>query len=122
MQMAIDREVALCVTPEVLAEYQDVARRRKFEAQRECFDRLLSEIETVAEVVEASERVAAAADEDDNRLLECAGGAGAKWLVTGNLRHFPVIWRGTRVVNARQFFEATGGLGRPAPESPSSDS
>jgi putative PIN family toxin of toxin-antitoxin system len=107
VQMAIDRKVTLCVTDIVLAEYRDVARRPKFAAQRPCFDRLLAEIEAVAEVVEPSEPAAAAPDDDDNRLLECAAGAEAKWLITGNLRHFPVYWRGTRIANARQFFDAT---------------
>jgi len=110
VRMALEREVQLCVTDIVLAEYHDVARRPKFAAQRDCFQRTLAEIEAVAELVTASEPAAAAPDDDDNRLLECAAGAGAQWLITGNLRHFPVIWRGTRIVNARQFFTANPGL------------
>ncbi len=119
VRMAVERDVTLCVTDVVMAEYRDVARRPKFSAQRECFDRMLAEIEAVAEVVEPSERVEAAPDDDDNRLLECAAGAGARWLITGNLRHFPVLWRGTQVANARQFFTANPGLS--AGESPSAN-
>jgi putative PIN family toxin of toxin-antitoxin system len=107
VRLAIDRHVTLCVTEIVMAEYREVARRPKFSAQRDCFDRLLAEIEAVAEVVTPSEPAAATQDDDDNRLLECAAGAEAQWLITGNLRHFPVYWRGTRIANARQFFDAT---------------
>jgi predicted nucleic acid-binding protein len=47
-------------------------------------------------------------DEPDNRFLECAEAAKADFLITGNLRHFPKEWKGTRVVTARQFADLEG--------------
>lgn len=41
----------------------------------------------------------------DNRFLECAEAAGAQYPVTGNKRHFPGNWKGTQVVNGREFVE-----------------
>jgi hypothetical protein len=29
----------------------------------------------------------------------------ADYLITGNKRHFPSVWRSTKVVNAREFIE-----------------
>jgi predicted nucleic acid-binding protein len=55
--------------------------------------------------VTAAETVSAATDEDDNRFLECAAAAGAEYLVTGNLRHYPAEWARTQVVNARGFVD-----------------
>ncbi|MBV9037914.1 MAG: hypothetical protein JO182_25715 [Acidobacteriaceae bacterium] len=42
--------------------------------------------------------------EADNRFLECVEAAQADFLITGNKRHFPAEWEGTRIVNAREFF------------------
>ena len=38
---------------------------------------------------------------DDNHVLECAVSAGAQYLVTGNVRHFPPEYKAIRVVTAR---------------------
>lgn len=116
IRRTLSGEFTWCVTEEVLAEYRDVARRPKFADRAECFRQMLADL-AQAVLVTPGPRVAAAADEDDNRLLECATGARADWLITGNLRHFPVVWQGTRIANARQFF--TEALGRPPRESPS---
>jgi predicted nucleic acid-binding protein len=42
----------------------------------------------------------------DNRFLECAESAGADFLVTGNRRHFPKVWKTARIVNAREFLSS----------------
>ncbi|MGA3264250.1 MAG: PIN domain-containing protein [Terracidiphilus sp.] len=44
-------------------------------------------------------------DEQDNRFLECAESAGADFLVTGNRRHFPKVWKKTRIVSTRELVE-----------------
>ena len=44
-------------------------------------------------------------DDPDNRFLECAEAAGARYLVTGNLKHFPKPYKGTQVVTARRLLE-----------------
>jgi predicted nucleic acid-binding protein len=46
--------------------------------------------------------------EPDNRFLECAELAGAEFLVTGNKRHFPIDWKPSKIVNAREFITETG--------------
>jgi predicted nucleic acid-binding protein len=45
---------------------------------------------------------AAAGDPDDNQFLECAEAAQADYLVTGNIRHFPEVWKET----PREFIDA----------------
>jgi predicted nucleic acid-binding protein len=49
--------------------------------------------------------LAVSPDETDNRFLECAEAAGADFLVTGNRRHFPNVWKTTRIVSARELVE-----------------
>ena len=41
----------------------------------------------------------------DNRLLECAEAAKANYLVTGNTRHFPPVYKVTKIVTGRRFLE-----------------
>lgn len=120
--MALDGHLTWCVTDAVVAEYREVAARPKFAARRDAFARLLAGVSVAHRVAPgppADGAQDAATDPDDNRLLECAAGAQAHWLITGNLRHFPATWQGTRIGNARQF--VTEALGWPAPELPSTD-
>jgi putative PIN family toxin of toxin-antitoxin system len=102
-RMAVAREVMACVTPEVWGEYEEVLGREKFRAWRDRADALLADLRSAVEWVAAAGKVSAAADEDDNRFLECAETASADFLISGTLRHYPAEWAGTRMVNARGF-------------------
>jgi putative PIN family toxin of toxin-antitoxin system len=106
---ARDGRIVACVTEEVWAEYREVLLRDKFRAFRERAEAMLTALATSVVRVERGETVSAAADEDDNRFLECAEAAGAEYLVTGNLRHYPSGWAGARVVNARGFLDKGSG-------------
>ncbi len=110
MQLVLERRLTLCVTQAVMAEYREVSRRAKFEARQPCLEEMIAGLAAAAEIVEPGGPTEAAPDPDDNRFLECAEGAEAQWLVTGNARHFPVVWRGAQVGNARKFFTANPGL------------
>ena len=115
--LVLEGQLTACVTEAVMAEYREVAQRPKFATRAVCFERMIVGLERIVAVVLPSEPTTVATDPDDNRLLECADGGAARWLVTGNLRHFPGEHRGTQVVNARQFFTANPELLEP--ESPS---
>lgn len=103
--MAVAGELEACVTEEVWAEYQDVLFREKFRAVRARAEEVLAALGPVLVRVTGGDRLAVATDEDDNRFLECAVAAGADFLVTGNLRHYPERHGTTCVVNARLFFQ-----------------
>jgi putative PIN family toxin of toxin-antitoxin system len=100
---ALEGGIVACVTEEVWAEYREVLLRDKFRGFRERAETMLTALEARVVRVSAGDTVSAANDEEDNRFLECAAAAGAAYLVTGNLRHYPAEWAGTRVVNARGF-------------------
>jgi predicted nucleic acid-binding protein len=38
-------------------------------------------------------------------FIECADAARADYLITGNLKHFPRFWKGTKVISPREFIE-----------------
>ena len=101
--LALAGAYTICVSPPVLSEYRDVLARKKLQPYSERAQGLLSRLERVAISLESPLRIDAARDEDDNRFLECALATEANYLITGNLRHYPDICGGTRIVNARRF-------------------
>ena len=44
-----------------------------------------------------------ASDPDDDKFIECADAARADYLITGNRRHFPAFWKGTKIITPREF-------------------
>jgi putative PIN family toxin of toxin-antitoxin system len=91
------------VSTELWDEYREVLYREKFHRLSESAEKLLAALCPRVIRVVPSEKVAWSVDEGDNRILECAGEAQADYLITGNLRHFPVVWKDTRIINARAF-------------------
>lgn len=110
LELAVSGKLRACLSEIVVAEYKEVALRKKFDAQRQCLAWAVARLVAAAEFSEPALSCAACSDEDDNRLLECAAAAGAAYVVTGNLRHFPSEWEGVRVVNARGLLETMGAL------------
>ncbi len=108
VEMALSGAVTACVSAAVLEEYRDVLFREKFAGLHGRAREVLAGLERAALRVEPAGVVSAAADEDDNRFLECAEEGRAEYLITGNLRHYPERWGGTRIVNARGFLGAVG--------------
>lgn len=103
--MVVDGTVRLLVSTALRAEYGTVLARPKFRAIAAGARTLLTDIDSVAEVVEPEIVGGIAADPDDDMVLGCAGGGKADYLVTGNLKDFPATWRRTRIVNAGTFLD-----------------
>jgi putative PIN family toxin of toxin-antitoxin system len=103
VELAIAGKITACVSADVMAEYRDVLSRPKLASVNGRALEMLAALERAAVTVETTAHVKASIDDDDNRFLECAEAAGAEYLITGNLRHYPELWGATRVVNARIF-------------------
>jgi len=91
-----------CASPAMLNEYELVLRRPSFRFQTELVNQYLDSLRSHTLIVIPRNAVKASPDEPDNRFLECAEAAKADFLVTGNKRHFPLQWKNTRIVNARE--------------------
>ncbi len=102
-RLAATGEITPCVSVAVLAEYRDVFSRSKLSGISAVATELLASLERTALTVEPVVSIKASVDEDDNRFLECLDAAGAEFLITGNLRHYPGDWGAARIVNARTF-------------------
>ena len=101
--LAITKPAALYVSQPIIAEYRDELRRPKFNLPKGARRQLLQLILNHARVLTPSARPQVTTDPDDNMFLECADAARADYLVTGNTRHFPELWIGTKIITSSQF-------------------
>jgi putative PIN family toxin of toxin-antitoxin system len=98
--LALSGRVLPCLSRFVLDEYEAVLKRPKFDFDTRTVDRFLRDLRKVALIVDPTQRITAALDEADNRFLECAHTTRAKYLVTGNRKHFPFAsFRETQIVS-----------------------
>lgn len=102
--------VRLCVSGEVYAEYEEVIGRPRFKRSKSEIADTLRAIREMGIWVKPSHKVRACTDPDDDVFLECAQAAGAHYLVTGNLKHFPSQWADTLIVTPHQFLDAISEL------------
>jgi len=103
---SLDRDLRLFVSDPVLAEYESVLYRPKFRFRPEIITESLVQIRLNSTLVAPIATLTVSPDERDKRFLECAEAACANFLVTGNRRHFPNIWKTTRIVGARELIES----------------
>jgi uncharacterized protein len=111
---ALAKEFELCVSSDILAEYDEVLRRPKFKIEPAVVNAFL-EAAATAVFVTPTTRIQAARDQDDNKFLECAFEGRANYIVTGNLNDYPEdeAWlrssvgnpleRHIRIVSPREF-------------------
>src|ERR1039458_6290171 len=103
--IAITKPARLFVSPPILEEYSEVLRRRELGIRKGLRQQLMQLIKNRSTVVEPRYSLAVTSDLDDNRFIECADAARADYLITGNLKHFPRFWKGTKVISPREFIE-----------------
>lgn len=103
--LAITRPARLYVSPPILEEYADVLARRELHIRRGARLQFLQLIRNRSFSVVPRRRIEVAGDPDDDIFIECADPARADYLITGNRRHFPRFWKGTKVITPREFIE-----------------
>jgi uncharacterized protein len=106
IDLAISGAVQWFASESVLAEYEEVLKRPRLAIDSVKVADAVARIRAIVSVVKPAVRVSAARDPDDNKFLECAEAAQADYLVTGNIRHFPEVWKETRTVAPREFIDA----------------
>jgi putative PIN family toxin of toxin-antitoxin system len=81
------------VTEEIRQEYGGVLFRPRFGFDPTDVRAILDQLRTITKVVKPYPVMmvgpTACNDPDDNKFLECAAGAYAHYVITGNLKHFP---------------------------------
>lgn len=101
----------LCLSDEILVEYEEVLALDKFKrldqaSVREFLSTLKRHALWVVPKVSVDK---VAKDPADNAFLECALGAKADFIITGNKKHFPFEqFKGSRIVSPREFISEIG--------------
>jgi putative PIN family toxin of toxin-antitoxin system len=106
LRTILDPGTKLCVSGEIFAEYEEVLRRPRFSRVESDISAALGAIRKKGFWVRPTSRVRICSDPDDDIFLDCAQAAEAHYPVTGNLKHFPSAWAGTRIVTPREFLDA----------------
>jgi uncharacterized protein len=104
--LALGGSIQLCVSGSVYAEYEEVISRPRFQRSEEITAGALHAIREQGFWVRPAEQARMCSDPDDDIFLECAQAARAEYLVTGNIRHFPTSWAGTRIVTQRWLLDS----------------
>jgi uncharacterized protein len=103
--LVADKRCELLISHDICAEYDRVLRRPRLKLAPERIDFFLRLILKESSLVTNTVRLSISPDEPDNRFLECAEAAKADFIVTGDKRHFPKVWKTTRIVSARELLE-----------------
>ncbi len=98
--------LTLCHDPRILAEYREVLLRQKFRFDPERVETLLDQIRADGIPVAARPLKIRLPDPDDEPFLEVTLAGDARYLVTGNMKHYPAEARqGAAVLPPRAFVE-----------------
>ncbi len=103
--LAITPPARLYASRPILEEYRAVLARRELKIRKGLRRQLLQFIRNRSYIVRPRMRIEVTRDPDDGKFLECADAARADYLVTGNLKHFPVYWKNTKIIRPRDFLD-----------------
>jgi len=113
VRMVSSGTLVLCLDARLLAEYDEVLARPKFGFDPDSVAAFLDYVDFKSEVVASQPLNHGLPDLDDEPFLEVALAAGAEYLVTGNLAHFPADLRaGVTVLSPADFMAELRGHGR----------
>jgi uncharacterized protein len=106
VRMLTSGALVLCVDSRVLLEYDEVLRRPKFRIDPSRADILMEYIGNAAQMYAPVPLNHPLPDQDDGPFLEVALASGASFLVSGNLKHFPIRRRaGVSVLSPKMFLD-----------------
>jgi uncharacterized protein len=105
--LAITKPARLYMSRPILQEYTGVLSRPELHIRKGLRRQLLELIKNNGHIVSPSRHLEVTSDPDDNMFLECAEVARADYLITGNLKHFPLFWKKTKVISSREFINLT---------------
>src|SRR5436305_14304026 len=101
--LALSKPVHWYVSDVIMSEYAMVLARRELKISKNLRQQLLQLIRNQARLVTPPRLAQVTSDPDDNIFIEGADAARADYLITGNQRHFPKFWKGTKVISSSEF-------------------
>ena len=104
-RLALSQKIQMCVSPAVLAEYEEVLRRPRLKFTAAKIDNTLARIRSTGRMVYPTKTLKISDDDSDNRFYECAEAAGADYLITGNIKDFSTDYKTTKIITPRDFLD-----------------
>ncbi len=101
--LALTKPARLYLSQPIRDEYAHVLTRPELRIRKGVRAQFMQLIENYGHAVTPRRGLDVCTDPDDNIFLECADAARADYLITGNQKHFPMHWKQTKVVTAREF-------------------
>lgn len=101
--LAITKPARLYISRPIFQEYSEILARPELQIRKGLRRQLLQLIKNHSYFVTPTRRLEVTLDPEDNIFLECADIAGADYLITGNQKHFPRLWKKTKVITSREF-------------------
>jgi putative PIN family toxin of toxin-antitoxin system len=108
LDLAANQKILMCVSDDILAEYQAVLRRPRFKLALARIESSMALIRNTSKLIKPRRTLKVSPHEPDNRFYECAEAAKANFLITGNTKHFPESHKTTRIVTPREFIDLIG--------------
>jgi len=105
LRLVISGPVRLCVDARILAEYRELLDCPKFQFDPGRIDILLDYLHRISIPVISALLRNSLPDPGDIPFLEVAVSGGARYLITGNVRHFPLQDELVQIVTPAAFLE-----------------
>jgi uncharacterized protein len=106
VRMVFAGDLTLYIDARILSEYREVLHRPKFKFKNEPINVLLDFIKEYGQVVSSLPLKNRLPDPDDEPFLEVAVAGNARFLITGNMVHYPLSARaGIRICSPSEFIE-----------------
>ena len=107
VSLASSGALILCYDARIILEYKEVLSRPKFQFDKNSTEDLLQFLQSNGEEIPAHPLPLRLPDQHDEMFLEVAVSAQARYLITGNLKHYPVSKRqGVKVSSPAEFIES----------------
>jgi len=107
LEAVFQEKIQICLSQAITDELTEVLRRQEFTFRTDMVHNLVTEVLAIAEYVEPLQQIRAIPeDPDDDRILECAVAAGARYIITGDRHLLKLIrYEDIEIVNADQFLD-----------------
>ncbi len=105
VRMISSGALSLCFDARIFSEYSQVLGRPKFPFLKEEIEALLEQIQAKGAVAASEPLTRRLVDPHDEAFLEVAAAGKVGMLVTGNLKHYPSVFRHVKIVSPAVFLE-----------------
>jgi putative PIN family toxin of toxin-antitoxin system len=112
VSLVLDEKVELCYDSRILIEYRDVLSRPKFSFSQIEINGFLEYIKEIGTCYLPARTALKLKDPEDLPFVEVAVVAGADFLITGNIGHYPKRIKTTKIVLPKDFVDGLISYGR----------